>query len=189
MLPWPLCPSPVHSHPSCTLCRVWPWSSWSQAWSASHGGKLNARPRSLLEQDLPLGQATIPKRLVCRGLYGSSALSRTALSSPSFIPPGSPCRGRQAVTPSCHNDVINLRRGGGAGQSDTASQCPILCFPSPCQGGPNIQRDLLPCLAAEGLGLTSWCPRRLSQAIYAGPGLCLGVKFKVQSEVRVSIRV
>lgn len=52
---WLLCPSPMHSHPTCTLCRVWSWSSWPQAWSASHGGKLNARPRSLLEQDLPLG--------------------------------------------------------------------------------------------------------------------------------------
>lgn len=26
--PQPLCPSPRHSHPGCTLCRVWFWSNW-----------------------------------------------------------------------------------------------------------------------------------------------------------------
>lgn len=35
----------------------------------------------------------------------------------------------------------------------------------------------------------TWYPKGLSQAVYAGPGLCLGVRFRMQSRVGVRIRV
>lgn len=58
-------------------------------------------------------------------------------------------------------------------------QGPAPSLPSPSLAGPVIQRALQPCLAAEGLAFMSWCPRSLSWAVYGGPGLCLGVRFKV----------
>lgn len=66
----------------------------------------------------------------------------------------------------------------GAGRSSPVCQRPGLSFPSPNLGDPSIQRDC-----------TSWCPQSLSQALYAGPGLCLAVRFKIPSEVGVRVWV
>ena len=64
----------------------------------------------------------------------------------------------------------------------------VLSLPS-SHLGPSIQRSLPPCMAAGGLGLMSWCPWGLSQAVYAVTGLCLGVGSKVQSGVGVRSKV
>lgn len=109
----------------------------------------------------PLGQATIPERLVCRGVHGSSVLSGTTLPGPSFIPPGSPCTEASRLSA-----LINLRPGRVVMARVTQYVSGLCCLSLPYTWMvPKFKR--------------TWYPNSLSQAVYAGPGLCLGVRFKI----------
>lgn len=91
----------------------------------------------LLEQDVLVGQATISERPVCRGMCGSC-----------FPPDFSSHQGHVAQR---RVGLMNLKPGTVMLGSVTVCQWAVLSLP-PYLGGSNIQKALLPCLSAEGLG-------------------------------------
>lgn len=122
----------------------------------------------------PLGQATIPESPCAFKMCGFSISFRIALPRLSFILPRSPCTEAGGLCPTLP------KRGRMLLASVTQCVSGLYCLSLPHTWVTLTFRETCcPAWQQRSWELTSWSPWGLSWAVYAGSGLCLGVRFKV----------